>query len=127
MPYFETNGKGLWSDVAKKVFVKYMKITYISERHDDDETDFEECGLINFYFDKDTWNVRSDGLIYTDKKFMFQLKNHLSEIGLYVDENNLHYSEQGMQGVSHVSCDISAKFLSSWRSIYGKRKMIKLI
>jgi len=58
---FNTDGRGYWSNVAKAVEVVDMKLGYVS-----DEADF---GELRVYFNTDSWNVNTDGLIYTDSQF----------------------------------------------------------
>ncbi len=101
---FSTSGGGYWSNVAKPVVITNMRVAYVN-----DENDF---GELRVYFDTKTWDVNKDGLIYTDKGFMTDLRNFLALQGL----NNLdvEYSEQGMQGDNYVSLDIGKDFLDAW-------------
>lgn len=101
---FNTSGDGYWSKVSKPVRVIDMQIGYISE-----ERDF---GELRVYFDTKTWDVNKDGLIYTDRGFMTDLRNFLALQGL--DNLDVEYSEQGMQGDDYVSLDIGEDFLNSW-------------
>ncbi len=101
---FNTSGDGYWSDVSKPVRVIDMQVAYIN-----DERDF---GELRVYFDTQTWDVNEDGLIYTDSGFMTDLRNFLALQGL--DNLDVEYSEQGMQGDDYVSLDIGEDFLVSW-------------
>ena len=115
---FNTSGDGYWSKVAKPVQITDMRLGYVN-----DEGDF---GELRVYFDTKTWDVRKDSLIYTDRGFMTDLRNFLALQGL----NNLDvdYSEQGMQGDNYVSCDIvSAKFLQAWDSKFNTLLHCKVI
>jgi hypothetical protein len=105
---FNTAGDGYWSNVSKAVEVTDMKLGYVS-----DEGDFGELCV---YFNTDTWNVDTDGLIYTDTQFKQDLMQFVAEQGLVVD---LCYSEQGMQGDNYVSLDVGKEFLDSWASKFG--------
>jgi hypothetical protein len=105
---FNTNGNGYWSNVSKAVEVTDMKLGYVS-----DEGDFGELCV---YFNTDTWNVDTDGLIYTDSLFKEELMHFIKEQGLVVD---LCYSEQGMQGDNYVSFDVGKEFLDSWARKFG--------
>lgn len=105
---FNTAGDGYWSNVSKDVEVTDMKLGYVS-----DEQDF---GELRVYFDTATWNVNTDGLIYTDSKFKQDLMQFVKQQGLVVD---LCYSEQGMQGDNYVSLDVGAEFLDSWARKFG--------
>jgi hypothetical protein len=105
---FNTSGDGYWSNVSKAVEVTDMKLGYVS-----DDKDF---GELRVYFDTDTWNVNTDGLIYTDTQFKKDLMQFVKQQGLVVD---LCYSEQGMQGDNYVSLDVGKEFLDSWASKFG--------
>ena len=99
-----TDGCGYWSEVAKDVKVISMNLAYIN-----DEQDF---GELRVYFDTKTWNVNTDGLIYTDREFEAELKSLLTSMGL--DNSDVGYSEQGMQGDNYVSFDVGEKFIKSY-------------
>ena len=108
---FNTNGLGYWSRTAKAVEIVDMRVTYVN-----DEKDFGELCV---YFNTATWDVNTDGLIYTDKQFRNELQAFLTAHGL--PGNDISYSEQGMQGDNYVSCDIvSAKFLQAWEAKFGE-------
>ncbi len=103
----QTNGKGYWSRCVTDVMTTSISVPYIN-----DEEDF---GELRVYFDKDTWAVDRDGLIYTDSLFLSQLKAQLTECGF--NATDVDYSEQGMQGDNYVSLDVGKKFLQSWFSV----------
>ena len=106
---FTTSGNGYWSRAIKNVRIVDMTVPYVN-----DERDF---GELKVYFDTDHWDVNKDGLIYTDHGFMTDLRNFLALHGL----NNLDvdYSEQGMQGDDYVSLDIGKDFIDSWEAKFG--------
>jgi hypothetical protein len=99
-----TNGSGYWSDVAKTVLVTGLELSYVN-----DEGDF---GELRVHFDTNTWDVDTDGLIYTDKQFINDLKVLLNRIELDTD---VSYSEQGMQGDTFVSLDVGPEFIKSFK------------
>lgn len=105
---FNTSGDGYWSNVAKTVEVVDMALGYVAE-----DKDF---GELRVYFNTDTWNVDTDGLIYTDTQFKIDLQEFITEHELVVD---LCYSEQGMQGDDYVSLDVGAEFIASWEAKFG--------
>lgn len=106
----ETAGDGLWSEVAKKVQLTGIDVSYINE-----EQDFGELCV---YFDK-SWDIRKDGLIYTDSQFLDQLCGELLAAGL--NSIDVEYSEQGMQGDDYVSFDVGPAFLNSFKEIAIER------
>ena len=99
-----TAGDGYWSNHAKDVRTIKMNLAYMNE-----EEDFAE---LRVYFDTETWNVETDGLIYTDSKFLASLQKALNEEDFA--GSNVSYSEQGMQGDNYVSLDVGKKFITSW-------------
>jgi hypothetical protein len=84
-----------------------------------DERDF---GELRVYFDTDTWDVNSDGLIYTDRQFERELQEFLNSQGLAGED--VSYSEAGMQGDDYVSCDVGAAFLQSWMAKFGVDSLV---
>ena len=99
-----TNGKGYWSNKRKAVDVTKLDLQYCTA-----EKDFGELCV---YFTKASWDTAVDGLVYTDKQFMTELRAYLQTIGFTEAEaNDVSYSEQGMQTDEYVSCDVGAAFL----------------
>ena len=100
-----TNGHGYWSDKATAVTVEALDLQYISN-----ERDFGELCI---HFNTNDWDTATDGLIYTDKLFMSELRAYLQTIGLTEAEaNDVSYSEQGMQSDNYVSCDVGLDFIN---------------
>ena len=106
---FHTDGSGLWSNVVKSVHILDMVV---------DISDFD-FGELRVYFHPNSWNIHRDGLIYTDKQFLAEMRDFLNKHGL--DGNDVEYSEQGMQDESYVSCDIGSKFIESWCTKFNKK------
>ena len=106
---FNTSGDGYWSTVAKAVRIVDMRLGYVA--------DDKEFGELRVYFDTATWDVEEDGLIYTDKLFLRELRSFLNAQGLAGDD--VDYSEQGMQGEDFVSLDVGADFIASWEAKFG--------
>lgn len=99
-----TNGNGYWSSAKQAVEITRLQLAYIN-----DELDF---GELRVYFNKATWDVNKLGLIYTDKQFMRELKELLTQKGF--DVKDVSYSEQGMQGDNYVSCDVGECFINTF-------------
>jgi len=91
-----TSGTGLWSERVADVKLKGYDVPYCN-----DTCDFGELCV---YFNPKSWNVKTDGLIYTDPAF-------LEHIRILFGTNDIEYSEQGMQRSSYVSFDVGAEFL----------------
>jgi hypothetical protein len=105
-----TNGHGYWSNVAKAVDITKLDLQYVSN-----ERDFGEL-CVHFATDElgcNCWDTAVDGLVYTDKQFMTELRAYLQTIGFTEAEaNDVNYSEQGMQTDEYVSCDVGAVFIA---------------
>ena len=98
-----TNGSGYWSRKQAAVEITRLQLAYTN-----DELDF---GELRVYFNTKTW-AWQDGLIYTDKQFMRELKELLTAKGF--DGKDVSYSEQGMQGDNYVSCDVGERFINTF-------------
>lgn len=103
-----TDGKGYWSNIAQAVELESINVPYTN--------DDEDFGELCVYFNAEQWVVERDGLIYTDKQFLRELKDLLASFGL--DASDVDYSEQGMQEVDYVSLDVGPNFLHSWKSLF---------
>jgi hypothetical protein len=106
---FNTSGCGYWSRQQKAVRITDMRLGYV-----DEDKDFGELCV---YFDTKTWDVNTDGLIYTDRQFQNDLRAFLNTHGL--PGADVDYSEQGMQGDDYVSLDIGRKFLQAWEAKFN--------
>jgi hypothetical protein len=102
-----TDGNGFWSTAKREVKVTRIELGYLN-----DEQDFGELCV---YFDTKTWDINTDGLIYTDDTFLDQLCDELNLAGF--DASDVSYSEQGMQGDDYVSLDVGVNFLNSYKNI----------
>ena len=105
-----TAGNGLWSDVAKAVSIVNMELGQGTIWEGD--TDADAFGEFRVYFDTETWDPYKDGLIYTDKRFLQELREFLNAHGL--PGKDICYSEQGMQGDDYVSLDAGGEFYKAW-------------
>jgi hypothetical protein len=99
-----TGGGGYWSNTKATVGITGLQLAYIN-----DELDF---GELQVRFNTATWDVNKLGLIYTDKQFMRELKELLTNLGF--DAGDVSYSEQGMQGDTYVSCDVGERFINTF-------------
>ena len=99
-----TDGSGLWSSVRESVPVTGLDLGYVN-----DEGNF---GELRVYFNTQTWDVNNDGLIYTDRLFLKELRKFLNDKGFAGAD--VDYSEQGMQGNDYVSLDVGADFIQSF-------------
>ena len=99
-----TSGNGYWSNTKTAVEVTRLQLAYTN-----DELDF---GELRVYFNTASWDVNNLGLIYTDKQFMQELKELLTDKGF--DTSDVGYSEQGMQGNNYVSCDVGERFINTF-------------
>jgi hypothetical protein len=100
-----TSGTGYWSNKATAISITSLDLQYIS-----DEKDFGELCI---HFNTATWDTATDGLIYTDKLCISELRAYLQTIGFSAAEaQDVNYSEQGMQTENYVSCDVGLDFIN---------------
>ena len=104
---FHTDGKGFWSTKIAEVMITRIHLEGMNKKY----------GELQVYFNTDTWDIETDGLIYTDKTFLAELKAFLTAQGF--DCSDLDYSEQGMQGYDYVSLDTGANFNASYFKRFG--------
>ena len=99
-----TGGDGLWSNKQRDVDVTQLRLQYCNP-----ERNFGELCV---HFTPASWNTATDGLIYTDTQFLYELRVYLLTIGFTEAEAlDVNYSEQGMQDDEYVSLDVGAVFL----------------
>ena len=99
---FNTSGDGLWSEVAKEVFVESISMYIAADAEDGYDGDLQA------YYTEETWND-SYGLIYTDSAFLECVHTALIKAGISIEAaEDVCYSEQGMQGDNYVSMDAYA-------------------
>ena len=100
-----TNGNGYWSSKATAVTVEALDLQYI--------TNDKDFGELCIHFNTNDWDTATDGLIYTDKLFMQELRAYLQTLGFtQAEAKDVSYSEQGMQTDNYVSCDVGAVFIA---------------
>ena len=122
-----TDGGGHWSKKVCDVPILQLQISYLNE-----ETLLSSThGELRIMFDRDAWDVKEDGLIYTDRLFMKQFQRLLIRSGFSARAAvSVNYSEQGMQGSNFVSCDAHQPFLrecdSLFAFIHNRQKMITI-
>jgi hypothetical protein len=106
-----TEGTGYWSDVKRAVDINNITISGLGS----DGSFGELC----VYFTADTWDVNADGLIYTDNRFIDELRVLLQNCGFTAEEAAcVDYSEQGMQGDDYVSCDIYDSAITAYKRLF---------
>ena len=120
-----TNGKGHWSEEERMVQIDRIDFGYVSTNyypedpfHGELRAYFEPSG-----FTPGSWNTAGHGLIYTDKLWMKEFKAGLRTHGFSIKAvQDVHYSEQGMQGDSYVSMDVGPVFYASYQRLLKKGK-----
>lgn len=106
-----TDGSGYWSRARQSVRITHVSLPYVQT----DDLGSDHFGELRVFFDTNTWQVTKQGLIYTDRKFIQELRDFLQSLGLA--GSDVDYSEQGMQGDNYVSLDVGAEFIESWRKL----------
>ena len=119
-----TNGSGLWSSAVREVQVIDLEVNAIQD--EEDEGELPTFGELRVGFNTRTWSTRADGLIYTDRKFLADLRRQLEGLGFSrAAVLDIGYSEQGMQGRDYVSLDVGGKFIKAYNEKYpGKLELL---
>jgi hypothetical protein len=101
-----TDGKGFWNRVDKDVRIVKLGLVVAQPSkffYYYSQGSFE----LRAYWDKRTWNVNKNGLIYTDKLWFSSFRKSLIDLGFSRNPlSKVGYSEQGMQGSDYVSMDV---------------------
>ena len=113
-----TDGSSLWSSRVAAVQCTKLQLAYVS--------DDGRFGELRVFFDPRTWDTSRDGIIYTDKQWIAELRGALHQMGFSEDavapvsreaRGGMGYSEQGMQGDDYVSLDVGSTFIRDWSKI----------
>ena len=127
---FGTDGKGFWS--LRKVSTRNNKGIPIINMDVTISSDNEsQWGSLRVFFDSKIWVVTRDGLIYTDKRWLKDLRKYLRTQGFSQRAtNHVWYSEQGRQGRNYVDLDIGEKFIEELepllRFLNGKKNDLQI-
>jgi len=97
---FNTCGDGYWSTTVSTIPIK--SITIIVNMNAAGEY-YNDLGVL---YDVNDWDNSKLGLIYTDSKFVHDLREFLKNLGFPIGPvDRIGYSEQGMQDPGRVSFD----------------------
>lgn len=118
-PIFKTCGDGWWSKAVKSVSIVSMHLDVYDDDLDEDEPEF---GELRVFFDTATWNPKQDEFIYTDSRFLREMREWLDTQGLPGDD--VEYSERGMQGADFVSCDAGDLFVKAWKKKFSSADLV---
>lgn len=104
-----TNGKSYWSDRIRDVTIKQLEVNCWNDL---------TFGELRAHFDQSDWSTLRDGLIYSDQGWMETFREKLKAIGFSdAAVADVHYSEQGMQGIRYVSMDVGETFIEEFRAL----------
>ena len=113
--FLNTDGRGRWSRTAKTVVITEFKLHWVFED--------EHIGELAVYFDTRHWDVDTHGLIYTDKKWISELRCWLRDMQGFSQKavDDICYSEQGMQGDDYVSLDVGSTFINEYKQKFAEQ------
>jgi hypothetical protein len=100
----KTSGDGLWGESNKPKEVKISKIEWETNNLGEDDTETS----VRIYFTKKSWDTNKDGLIYTDRGFIKEVKELFvsmqkeGKLPMKLPFADIGYSEQGMQGYNYI-------------------------
>lgn len=110
-----TDGLGFWTRRAAAVRCTELELlTY---------DDGRAYGALFVHFDPATWCRETDGLIYTDRGWLYELMTFLTTLGLAAFD--VDYSEQGAQGDGHVDLDVGEVFVESWARMVAEPQVAR--
>jgi hypothetical protein len=98
-----TSGNGTWTRCIRGVRCHRIELAYVNGDR--------SFGELRVHFARATWDTKRNGLIYTDPRFLRELRVALNREGLV---GHVDYSEQGMQGDGYVSLDVKRHFIKCW-------------
>lgn len=107
-----TDGSSLWAENIPRT----VRVTEVFLGGVDDEGSWGElCAR----FDTRDWDSDNDGLIYTDNRWIEEFRALMRTLGFSpLAVEDIHYSEQGMQGEDYVSMDVGSAFLNEVEPLY---------
>lgn len=117
-----TDGKGFWSAITRTITIRRIELDYISPTDEELLADYHNDDLyvaFRVYFTKKDWDIQRHGLIYTDERFIRELRKQMNKMptfrGIFTTRGDaaVDYTEQGQQGSNYVSVAVLLK---------GKRK-----
>jgi len=89
----KTSGNGLWSKTIKEVPILSIEFN-------------DKYKEVRVFFDSSIWDVKKDGLIYTDTNFLIDVINLIKTYyPSFKFADKLDYTEAGMQGNDYVSLE----------------------
>ena len=94
-----TDGRGLWSHVRKPTVIKRVEIE--EDQFADTDGKMAKQYLLKVFLTRKSWNTDTDGLVYTDERWIKEFRKALKEAG-YKRWKDVGYTEQGMQGDDYV-------------------------
>jgi hypothetical protein len=102
--------KGLWHKTPGKLVnvTLYIENTAIFKR--------DQYTYINAYFNKNEWNTKKDGLIYTDGGAENDITTLLQLAG-FKNYKDIGYTEQGKQGENYISLSTGTKLSKELRNM----------
>jgi len=102
----KTDGKGFWSQQEKDVRLELLELLVRNGPFG------SKNGELRVHFDINDWDVKEDGLIYTDELWIENFKKYLEQLHFTKEAiADVTYSEQGMQGEDYVSMDVGSMFI----------------
>ena len=116
-----TDGKGVWSESIRTITIRRIELDYISPTDEEllGATDENLYVAFRVYFTKKDWDIQRHGFIYTDERFIRELRKQMNKMptfrGIFATRGDaaVDYTEQGQQGINYVSVAVLLK---------GKRK-----
>ncbi len=123
-----TNGRGLWSDVCKKVVHARANLSLWDTEVGEFYFNKLKHAELRVYFTKKYWDVDKHGLIYTDPNWIKQARQCFVNMGFSKNSvKSIDYTENGMQGNDYVSLDVESSFIKQIKSKLSTSDLSKIV
>jgi hypothetical protein len=108
-----TTASGFWTHAKKPVKVTELElvVNYVDGAI--------KYGEVRVHFDEGCWNEQIDGLIFSDKNFLHELKEALKSKGMPAAEY-LSYGAKDEQGKTFVQLDCDKAFITEFMKLCNK-------
>lgn len=111
--FLNTDGRGYWSRTAKTVDITEFKMRWIAST--------EHVGELAVFFDTQHWNVNTHGLIYTDKKWISELRCWLRDVQGFSQKavDDICYSDPLFAQGDYVILDAGELFIQEYKQKFA--------
>lgn len=102
---FSLSGDGLWGAGPGQIHIAHMEVETGGNAGAPDEAYYWEQPDAYLFFDPESWDTETMGLVYTDSGFIESLRAYMVEQQLLskAEADSLDYTERGLQSNEYIS------------------------